>query len=187
MPRGGIMSDVELKLSYRLDKAEYWEALNRINRQASWKVVGIAFGVWFISAFVGSFYLMQLGLTWSPMQIATIALFGLLGLVLLVAVLMRLISRMSLSRALSSADAGPLAPNILEVGAQGIAWEDGNTKTWYNWAAFERIEVTDRLVLLYSSPVQAIMIPRHVFGTDESMTTFVGRARQAIIEAQRTF
>lgn len=179
------MSETELRLSYKLEKADYWSALNKINRQASWKVVGIAFGVWFITAFVGSFYLMQGGIKWTPLEMGTVGLFGLLGLVMLVALCMRLFARFSLNRALSGSDAGPLQPSVLEVGAHGLSLEDNNTKTMYNWAAFERIEVTDRLVLLYFSPVEAIMIPRHVLGGDESMASFVGRAREHIMNAQR--
>ena len=182
---GVVMSESELRLSYKLEKADYWAALNKINRQASWKVVGIAFGVWFLTAFVGSFYLMQDGFKGAPLEMGTIGLFGLLGLMMLVALCMRLLARLQLNRALSGSDAGPLQPSVLEVGADGMSLEDNNTKTMYNWAAFERIEVTDRLVLLYFSPVEAIMIPRHVLGGDDSMTSFVARAREHIMTAQR--
>jgi YcxB-like protein len=182
---GRKMTNTDLTLSYKLDRDDYWAALAKINRQSSWRVVGVGFGVWMILGFVGSFYILQAGFKASPLELATLSIYGLLGLTLLAALILRFASRFSLNRALASSEAGPLAQNTLGIGAEGISWEDGNTKIWYNWGAFERIEVTDRLVLLYSSPVQAIMIPRRVLGDEESMGNFVASAREHIIAAQR--
>lgn len=179
------MSEADLKLSYKLNRDDYWAAQGRILRQGPWRAVSIAFGIWMISVLAGSFYVMQADLNWAVLEIAYVALTAILGLTLFVAVVMRFFSRFKMNRDLKHSDAGPLAPTTIEVGAEGISWQDGTIQTWYTWSAFERIEVTDKLILFYSSPVQAIMIPRRVLGGEEAMLSFVASARERIITAQR--
>ncbi len=181
------MSEADLKLSYKLNRDDYWAAQVRILRQGPWRIVSIAFGVWMMATLAGSFYVMQAGPKWTMAAIGYLALHGILGLTLLTAVVMQFVGRFSLNRALHHADGGPLAPTTIEVGAEGISWHDGIIQTWYTWSAFERIEVTDRLILFYSSPVHAIMIPRRIFGGEEAMLAFVGSAREKIIAAQRGY
>ena len=179
------MSTADLKLSYKLTRDDYWSAQIRILRQGPWRVVTISLGLWMISALAGSVYVMQASPTGTPIEIAFAALYAILGLTLFAAVLMRFIGRFRLNRELVRSDGGPLAPTTIEVGAEGVNWHDGASQTWYTWGAFERIEVTEKLVLLYSSPVHAIMIPRRVLGGEEAMLNFVGSARENIISAQR--
>lgn len=179
------MSQADLKLSYKLNRDDYWAAQVRILRQGPWRVVTIALGLWMISILAGSFYVMQVGPKWTIVEIVYLALYGALGLTLFAAIVMRFVGRFKLNRALSHSGTGPLAPTTIDVGAEGISWADGTVQTWYTWGAFERIEVTDRLILFYSSPVQAIMIPRRVFGGEEAMLGFVASAREKIIAAQR--
>lgn len=177
------MSEAGLKLGYKLNRDDYWSAQVRILRQGPWRAVTIALGLWMISILVGSFYVMQTGPKWTLVGSVYAALYGALGLTLLAAGVMRFVGRFKLNRALRHSDAGPLAPTTLDVGAEGISWADGTTQTRYAWSAIERVEVTGRLVLLYSSPVQAIMIPRRVFGGDEAMLAFVASARENISAA----
>lgn len=181
------MSEADLKLSYKLSRDDYWAAQVRILRQGPWRIVTIALGLWMMATLAGSFYVMQAGPKWSIAAIGYVALYGILGLTLFIAVVMRLVGRFNLNRALGLADGGPLAPTTIEVGSEGISWHDGTVQTWYTWSAFERIEVTDRLILFYSSPVQAIMIPRRIFGGEEAMLAFVASARENIIAAQRGY
>lgn len=181
------MGEADLKLSYKLNRDDYWAAQVRILRQGPWRIVTIALGFWMVATLTGSFYVMQSDPKWSPVAIGYLALYGLLGLTLFAAVAVRFVGRFSLNRALHHADGGPLAPTTIEVGAEGISWHDGSIQTWYTWSAFERIEVTDRLILFYSSPVQAIMIPRRIFGGEEAMLAFVASARENIIAAQRNY
>lgn len=179
------MSTADLKLSYKLTRDDYWSAQVRILRQGPWRVVTISLGLWMISALAASTWVMQMNPTGTPVALAFAGLYGLLGLTLFAAVVLRFIGRFKLNRALAHSDGGPLAPTTIEVGAEGVNWNDGASQTWYTWSAFERIEVTEKLILLYSSPVHAIMIPRRVLGGEEAMLNFVGSTREKIISAQR--
>lgn len=179
------MSTADLKLSYKLTRDDYWSAQIRILRQGPWRVVTISLGFWMMSVLAASVWVMQSGYQGTLIEMTFAGLYAILGLTLLAAVLMRFIGRFRLNRELVQSDGGPLAPTTIEVGAEGINWQDGASQTWFTWSAFERIEVTEKLILLYSSPVHAIMIPRRVLGGEEAMLSFVGSARENIISAQR--
>ena len=179
------MSASDLKLSYKLDRQDYWSGQVQILQQGAWQVVTVALGLWMVSVLAASVWVMQAGPTGSIVELGFAALYGLLGLALMIAVLSRSFGRFKLNRALAHAEGGPLAPTTIDISGAGIAWDDGASQTQFSWAAFDRVEVTDRLVLFYSSPVQAIMIPRRVLGDEEAMLAFVASARDNISTARR--
>lgn len=174
-----------MKLSYKLDRQDYWSGQVQILQQGAWKVVTIALGLWMVSVLAASIWIMQTGPTGTILELGFASLYALIGLALMIAVISRGFGRFRLNRALAHAEGGPLAPTTIDVGPTGIAWDDGASQTQFSWGAFERVEVTDRLVLFYSSPVQAIMIPRRVLGDEEAMLAFVASARDNIKSARR--
>jgi hypothetical protein len=182
---GDVMSASDLKLSYKLDRQDYWSGQMQILQQGPWRVVTIALGLWMVSALAASVWVMQTGPKGTVLELGIAALYGLMGLALMVAVIARGFGRFKLNRALAHAEGGPLAPTTIDISGTGIAWDDGASQTQFSWGAFDRVEVTDRLVLFYSSPVQAIMIPRRVLGDEEAMLAFVASARDNIRSARR--
>ena len=65
-----------------------------------------------------------------------------------------------------------MRPLSFEIGATGLSTDDGLSNSWYDWKAFERVELTADSVLLVLDPLRAVIVPRRVLGDQENVQKF---------------
>jgi hypothetical protein len=65
-----------------------------------------------------------------------------------------------------------MRPMSFEIGATGLSTDDGLSNSWYDWKAFERVELTADSVLLVLDPLRAVIVPRRVLGDQENVLKF---------------
>jgi hypothetical protein len=66
------------------------------------------------------------------------------------------------------------------VGDDGISWQSVYQKGEFPWHAMLRWRAGKTLVLVYTSPQQAMFFPRHFFQSDSDWTTFRGTVKQHV-------
>lgn len=79
-----------------------------------------------------------------------------------------------------------LRPISFEIGATGLSTDDGLSKSWHDWKAFEGVEVTDDSVLLILDPLRSVIVPRRVLGEEENVEKFKTHIEAFITAAQRS-
>jgi hypothetical protein len=70
---------------------------------------------------------------------------------------------------------GYFGPCSLSIAAEGIVETKPNGESKRKWAAVTRIVVTSQHVFVYTSPVEAFILPRRAFDSDDQCQEFVRR------------
>jgi len=116
------------------------------------------------------------------------------GLVILVALIAGLLSlylfltrglRRSLQTRRVARHDGSMRPISFEIGASGLTTEDGLSKSWYDWKAIERVDITKDSVVLTLDPLRSVIIPRRVLGDDDKVKDFKRHIDAFIHASQR--
>jgi len=65
-----------------------------------------------------------------------------------------------------------MRPMSFEIGLTGLTIDDGLTRCWYDWKAFERVEMTSDSILIVLDPFRSVIVPRRVLGDDANVQKF---------------
>lgn len=72
---------------------------------------------------------------------------------------------------------GFIGPHWIDLNEQGLTSATHGGAATYDWTGIDRIDATPSVILLYSSRIQAVIVPRRAFRTTAEVESFVAAAR----------
>ncbi len=181
------MAEPALKLSFKFqqdDFRSFFRQTNRSSHSVGYLIVSTLILLLFLAGFVFASGSILTGFsTDATMMYASLAVLSLamIGIYLMIARWLR--TRFQI-RTLKGHN-NLLRPISFEIATNGISTDDGLTKAWYDWKAFEGVEITDDAVLLFLDPVRAVIVPRRVLGDESKVKSFKANIDSMIAAAQR--
>ena len=70
-----------------------------------------------------------------------------------------------------------MVPQRLVITESGILAETERGRADINWSAIQKMASTRNLFMIYTTPVNALLFPRRVFGSDEEFREFMQQAK----------
>jgi hypothetical protein len=71
-----------------------------------------------------------------------------------------------------------LAPKRLEISSNGVRITGESVEGLTRWKAILDMPITKKALYMYLTSVQALVVPRHAFGNEESFTEFARAAER---------
>ncbi|TNE41414.1 MAG: YcxB family protein [Alphaproteobacteria bacterium] len=181
------MSEPSLKLSFKLKGEDFRGYIKKSDKNAR-SVSYLLLAFLFFLAMVALYLFVLTNIQTIDMD--NLTRYGaLVSLTLVMSGLYIMVSRW-LKRVLQARRVGKnpavLRPISFEIGATGLSTDDGLSKSWYDWKAFEGVEITDDSVLLILDPLRSVIVPRRVLGDDENVQKFKTHIEAFIAASQRT-
>lgn len=181
------MAEPALKLSFKFqqdDFRSFFRQTNRSSHSAGYVVVSTLILLIFLALFVYATGAILSGFTTdATMMYGVLGVFA-LTMVGIYFVITRWLRGKFQIRTLKGHD-NLLRPVSFEIATDGISTDDGLTKAWYDWKAFEGVEITDDAVLLFLDPVRAVIVPRRVLGDESKVASFKANIDSMIAAARR--